>query len=126
MDARYAFRVRFRLEPAAADVSVAPDTFETTCSLAAAEPGTEGWLFFRDTLWRGEVGDPAHARRLVEEKLPVPVENVEFAALHTDEEYLEALKAEIAADLEPFKADDVTEVLSKYFGSSLMVESTDE
>lgn len=122
MNAQYRFRVRFRLEPAAEDVSLEPETFETTCALAAPEPGTEGWRFFRELLWRGEVTDQAYARRLFSEKLDVPVDRVEFAALDTDEAYLEAFEEAIAADLEAFRADDVTEVRSKYFGSSVIVE----
>ena len=122
MDAQYRFRVRVRLEPAADDVRLEPETFETACSLTAPEPGTEGWRVFRDLLWRGELSDQPYACRLFSEKLGVPVESVEFAALHTDEAYLEALEEAIAADLEAFKADDVTEVRSKYFGSSVIVE----
>ncbi len=122
MIARYRFRLRVRLEPVADDVRLEPNTFETTCALAAPEPGTEGWRIFRELLWRGEVADQAYARRLFAEKLGVPVDRVEFAALDTDEAYLEALEAAIDADLESFKADDVTEVRSKYFGSSLMVD----
>ena len=124
MDARYAFRVRVRLEPEVPEVSVDPATVETTCTLEAEAPGEEGWLFFRDTLWRGQVADEAYGRRLFAEKLDLEVESVEFAALHTDEEYFEALKAEIGADLEPFRAETVSEVVSKYFGSSLMVEES--
>ena len=122
MDARYAFRARVRLEPRDDDVTLDPATFETRCSLEAADPGEEGWLFFRDTLWRGEIGDDEYGRRLFTEKLGVEVESVEFAALHTDEEYFEALKAEIERDLEPFRAENVDEVISKYLGSSVMVE----
>ncbi|WP_254769231.1 LWR-salt protein [Salinilacihabitans rarus] len=122
MDARYAFRVRLRIEPAAADVSLEPATFETRCYLDAAEPGEEGWLFFRDFLWRGEVNDRAYAREVFAERIGVPVESVEFAGLHADEAYVAALKEAIAADLEAFKADDVTEVLSKYLGSSVQME----
>ncbi|OLZ39761.1 hypothetical protein A6E15_01620 [Natrinema saccharevitans] len=129
MDARYVFRVRVRIEPARAAVSLESDSAETTVTLYrdAPEPGTEGWLFFRNTLWRGAVGDD-YARRLAAEWLGVPertVEAVDFRELQTDEEYLDALRAEIAADLEPFKADDVDEVLSKYLGSSIRVTESD-
>ncbi|MDS0476453.1 LWR-salt protein [Natrinema sp. 1APR25-10V2] len=126
MDARYAFRVRVRLEPARADVTLEPGSAETSITLfrEAAEPGTEGWLFFRDTLWRGEVADEDYARRLAAEWLGVPertVEAVDFRELQTDEAYFDALKAEIATDLEAFKAENVSEVLSKYLGSSIRV-----
>lgn len=125
MDAAYVFRVRLRLEPATGGVRVDGDGETTvTVSRDAAEPGTEGWLFFRNTLWRGEVGDEEHARRLAADWLGEPlnaIEDVSFRELRTDEAYLEALKTEIAADLEAFNADDVSEVLSKYLGSSVHV-----
>lgn len=124
MDARYAFRVRVRLQPDETGVTVDPATVETTCTLKAVDPGEDGWLFFRDTLWRGQIADEEYGRRLFSETLDLEVESVEFAALHTDEEYLEALKTEIAADLEPFRAETVSEVISKYFGSSVMVEES--
>ncbi|WP_207587037.1 LWR-salt protein [Halomontanus rarus] len=122
MDAHYAFGVRIRLEPEADDVVLESPTVERRCLLEAVRPGTDGWLFFRDTLWRGEVADQDHARRLFTEKLGMNVEAVDFRGLHTDEAYLEALKAEIDDSLETFKADSVTEAISKYFGSSLVVD----
>ncbi|MGQ3411260.1 LWR-salt protein [Natrinema sp. LN54] len=126
MDANYTFRVRLRIEPAQAFVSLEPSSAETTVTLFrdAPEPGTEGWLFFRNTLWRGEVSDEEYARQLAAEWLGVPertVEAVDFRELQTDEAYLEALESEIAADLELFKAESVSEVLSKYLGSSIRV-----
>ncbi|PCR92360.1 LWR-salt protein [Natrinema ejinorense] len=128
MDARYVFRVRLRLEPAREEVSLEPSSAETTVTLfrEAPEPGTEGWLFFRNTLWRGEVADQPYARRLAAEWLGVParrIEDVDFRELQADEEYVDALKREIAADLEPFNADTVSAVLSKYLGSSVHVRS---
>ncbi|RQG99934.1 LWR-salt protein [Natrarchaeobius oligotrophus] len=123
MDGEYAFRVRVRLEPAGEGVRLEPGSAETAVTLfrEAPEPGTEGWLFFRDTLWRGEVGDQEYARRLAEGWLDLPVESVSFRELRADEAYFEALKAEIADDLAAFNADDVSEVLSKYLGSSIRV-----
>ncbi|WP_226480552.1 LWR-salt protein [Natrinema amylolyticum] len=131
MDASYVFRVRFRIEPAREFVSLEPNSAETTVTLsrAAPEPGTEGWLFFRNTLWRGEVADREYGRRLAAEWLGVPertVESVDFRELQTDEEYFDALQSAIAADLEAFKADDVSDALSKYLGSSVRVIDTDE
>ncbi len=120
--ARYVFRVDFRLEPGPPAVSVEPAAFETVLSREADPPGTDGWLFFRDNLWRGAVNDEAHLRELAEEALDIPVTDVSFRELQTDEAYLDALKAEIADDLTPFNADSVTEVLSKYLGSSIRVE----
>lgn len=125
MDASYAFRIGFRLE-SASDVTVEPPAFDARVTLEAARPGEEGWLFFRDTLWRGEVNDEAYARDLFERKLGVPVESVSFAVLHVDEAYREALTDEISANLELFKADDVTEVVSKYLGSSIQVHSDED
>ena len=124
MEARYVFAVRFRLEPDAAGVSVEPNEFETRLYREADPPGEDGWLFFRDNLWRGEVNDDRHFRQLTEEALGATVLSVEYRALETDEEYLEALKDEIRADLATFKADSVSEVLNKYLGSSLEVEQS--
>ncbi|WP_424016051.1 LWR-salt protein [Halorubrum xinjiangense] len=125
MEAAYVVRVAFRLDPP--DAAVDPDRFETTMELAASEPGTDGWLFFRDRLWRGEIGDESSFRRLAEERLGVaPAASVEvvaadFRELRTDEAYLDALKDAITADLERFNADSVDEVLRKYLGSSVHV-----
>ncbi|MFC4439175.1 MULTISPECIES: LWR-salt protein [Natrialbaceae] len=128
MDAEYVFRVTLRLEPAAESIRVDTGSAETTVTVSrdAPEPGTEGWLFFRNTLWRGEVGDQRYARRLAADWLGEPlgaVESVEFREFQTDEVYFDAMKAEIASDLEAFKADNVSEVLSKYFGSSVRLPS---
>ncbi|WP_435358843.1 LWR-salt protein [Haloarchaeobius sp. DFWS5] len=123
MRAAYAFAVRFRLEPAVGGVSLSPDSFETTFSREADAPGSEGWLFFRDNLWRGECNDPSHLRDLASDALGVPVLSIEFRGLRTDEEYLRALKDEIDANLDLFKAKTVSEVLNKYLGSSIQVES---
>lgn len=119
--ARYVFRVRFRLEPETPDVTVEPETFETVLSREADQPGTDGWLFFRDNLWRGEAGDHTHLRDLTEEALDVPVDSVSFRELQTDEVYLADLKAAIAADLGLFNADSATAALSNYLGSSIRV-----
>ncbi|WP_459888933.1 LWR-salt protein [Halostagnicola bangensis] len=123
MNARYVFRVRLRFEPDRPDVSLEPATVETVLSLEAPEPGTDGWRFFRDTLWRGELSDQQYGRQLAEEWLehPLEVEEVDFRELQTDEAYFEALKEEIAIDLEAFNAENVSEVLSKYLGSSIRV-----
>ncbi|WP_440007764.1 LWR-salt protein [Halomicrococcus sp. SG-WS-1] len=122
MDARYVFAVRFRVEPAAGGVSIDPEEFETRLSRTADPPGEEGWLFFRDNLWRGEIGDERHFRELTSEALGVTVTSVEYRALRTDEEYYEALKDEIRANLPEFKDDSVAAVVSKYLGSSVEVE----
>jgi len=122
MDAQYAFAVRFRLDPDY-EVRVEPQVFETRVERVAAEPGEPGWLFFRDNLWRGEIGDHDHFRELTKDALGVPVDSVEYRALETDREYYDALKEEVAAHLDLFKADSTAEVLNKYLGSS--VEVTD-
>ncbi|PSQ09191.1 hypothetical protein BRC93_13560 [Halobacteriales archaeon QS_5_70_15] len=121
MDAEYVFRVTFRLEPVDPDVSVDPETFETVLRKRAVPPGEDGWLFFRDNLWRGEVNDEPHLRDLAEESLGVHVASVDFRELRTDEAYLSGLREAVAADLGAFRADDVAEVLHKYLGSSLRV-----
>jgi len=122
MDAQYAFAVRFRLDPDY-EVRVEPQVFETRMERVAVEPGEDGWLFFRDNLWRGELGDRDHFRELTADALGVPVDSVEYRALETDREHYDALREAIAADLALFKADSVDEVVSKYLGSS--VEVTD-
>ena len=128
MDARYVFRVELRLEADEPGVRLEPSTAGTTVTVAreAPEPGREGWLFFRDTLWRGEVSDADYGRRLAEEWLGEPVESVSFRELQVDEAYFTAMKDAIADDLSLFNADDVDEVLSKYLGSSIRVTGDDE
>ncbi|SDJ35230.1 LWR-salt protein [Natronorubrum texcoconense] len=123
MEARYVFRATIRLEPDQPSVRLDPSTAETTVTVfhEAPEPGREGWLFFRDTLWRGEVSDAAYGRGLVEEWLDEPVESVSFRELQVDQEYFAAMKDAIAADLETFNAENVSEALSKYLGSSIRV-----
>jgi hypothetical protein len=122
MEARYVFAVRFRLDPTVDGVAVDPAEFETRLSRSADPPGEDGWLFFRDNLWRGDLGDEQHFQRLTADALGVPVTSVEYRAFETDEEYFEALKEEIRADLATFKADSVAEVVSKYLGSSVEVQ----
>ncbi len=119
MDAAYVFRVSFRLDPD--EAAVEPDRFETTMEIPASEPGEDGWLFFRDRLWRGEIGDEPSFRRLASERLGVDVVAASFRELRTDEAFLDAFEAEIAADLDRFNADSVSEVRNKYLGSSIHV-----
>lgn len=121
MDARYVFAVQFRLDPDY-EVRVDPQRFETRMRRVADDPGDPGWLFFRDNLWRGDVGDPDHFRELTEDALGVPVETVEYRAFETDAEYYDALREAIGANLDLFNADSTTEVLNKYFGSSVEVQ----
>ncbi|MFC7325367.1 LWR-salt protein [Halorubrum rutilum] len=119
MDAAYVFAVAFRLDPDGAAVD--PDRFEATMEIPASEPGADGWLFFRDRLWRGEIGDEPTFRTLASDRLDVDVVAVEFRELRTDREQLDALRREIADDLARFNADSVDEVLRKYLGSSIHV-----
>ena len=121
MRARYVFAVRFRIEPVAPGVTVDPAEFETRVFRRADEPGTDGWLFFRDNLWRGRLGDGAYFEELTAEALDVPVVDVSYRAFESDREYLTALEETIADRLDRFNADSVEEVLSKYLGSSLEV-----
>ncbi|WP_435099449.1 LWR-salt protein [Halarchaeum sp. P4] len=123
MEGRYVFAVRFRLEPAARDVSLEPNSFETRLYRDADEPGEEGWRFFRDNLWRGELADDAHFRDLTAEALDVTVLSVEYRSFEVDEEYRTAFREAIADDLEAFRADTVDEVVNKYLGSSLEVQT---
>ena len=120
-DAAYVFSVRVDLSPDDPALRLEPATVETTLFKEAAAPGTTGWLFFRDNLWRGEVNDPDHLRESAEEALDLDVRSIEFRELRTDETYLVALQDAIADDLELFKADDAAEVVRKYLGSRVHV-----
>lgn len=122
MDAAYVFHVTFRLDPDAATVD--PDRFETTMEIPASDPSSpndSAWLFFRDRLWRGAIGDEPSFRRFAGERLGVEVVAADFRELRTDEAYVDSLKDAIAADLGRFNADSVDEVLHKYLGSSVHV-----
>lgn len=121
--ARYVFRAEVRLTPDRPDLRVEPETVEIVLYREAAPPGEEGWLFFRDNCWRGELNDASFFREETEDALGIPVDGVSFQELQTDEAYFEALKAAIADDLGLFNADSVSEVLKKYLGSSIRVES---
>jgi hypothetical protein len=121
----YVFRVSFRLPAIGTalptDVSVRPDSFETTFRKTAAEPGEPGWLFFRDNCWRGDVADHEHACEMASDALGIPVDTVEFRSLRADPEYHAAFRDAIAADLDAFNAESVDEALTKYLGSSVDV-----
>lgn len=121
MHAVYVFRVRFRLDDRG--VRTEPESFETVVRRPAEPPGEDGWLFFRNALWRGEVNDPAHARELASDWLDVPVESVDFREFECDEAYREALEDEIGRNLGAFNAESVAEVIHKYLGSSIRVLS---
>lgn len=120
MDARYVFAVTVRIEPGRG-LSVDPNTVDLRMIRPADEPGDPGWRFFRDNLWRGDIADDAHFRKLTEEALELTVLAVEFRAFETDEEYLAALREAIADDLAAFKDDSVDAVVNKYFGSRIEV-----
>ncbi|MFB6121838.1 MAG: LWR-salt protein [Haloferacaceae archaeon] len=119
MDAAYVFRVRFRLDPQG--VRVDPAAFETVLRKPAPDPGEDGWTFFRDALWRGEVADEAHLRERFADVLGVAVTDVTFSELEADQEYLDALDDAIEADLDAFNANGVREARHKYLGSSIRV-----
>jgi hypothetical protein len=125
MKAAYTFDAAFRLPTAG--VAVDPNRFETTLRLFAPAPGVEpgperiDWLFFRDRLWHGEIGDEAPLRESVSDWLDVEVVSLSFAELRADEAYLDALRAEIERDLSRFNAESVDEVLHQYLGSSVHV-----
>jgi hypothetical protein len=119
MDAAYVFAVAFRLDPEEATAD--PGRFDTTLEIPASAPGDEGWLFFRDRLWRGGIGDEPSFRSLASDRLGAEVVDADFRELRTDREHLDALKREIAADLDRFNADSVDEALHKYLGSSVHV-----
>ncbi|MFC6835054.1 LWR-salt protein [Halomarina ordinaria] len=125
-DAAYVFRVRFRLDPDTEGVSVSPRTFETTMERAADPPGQEGWLFFRDNLWRGQANAPGHLRDLASDALGVPVESVAFRELRTSPGHFEALKEAIREELSEGTFGNATtpaDVVKNYLGSSVHVRS---
>ncbi|MEF8779634.1 MAG: LWR-salt protein [Haloferacaceae archaeon] len=119
MQAEYVFRVRFRLD--AQRVRTEPEQFEAVVRLTAATPGDDGWLFFRNALWRGEVNDRSYARELAGGWLGVPIESIDFLEFECDEEYRRALSEEIERNLGTFNATSVSEAITKYFGSSIRV-----
>ena len=123
MTAEYVFRVRFRLD--ATGVHLDPQTFETVLRLPAVDPADDedpdGWLFFRDNLWRGNAADERHLRETASDLLGVDVTSVHFSEFETDRASLDRLREAIAADLDEFNADSVDEVLHKYLGSSIRV-----
>jgi len=119
--ARYVFRVHFRIDPSPPAVSVEPAEFETTLFRTADPPGAAGWLYFRDNLWRGNVGDEAYFREVAEDALGVPIVSISFSELQTDRAYLDALRDAVGAHLDEFRAETVDEALTKYLGSSIRV-----
>jgi hypothetical protein len=119
VEAAYVFRVRFRLDPD--EVCVSPATFETVVEWPAPEPGTDGWLRFRELCWRGEASDPGYLRDLLGDRLGVSVVEASFSELRTDAAYLEAWEAAVADSLDAFNADSVREVRHRFFGSSVRV-----
>jgi hypothetical protein len=115
MDAAYVLRVTVRLDTAR--VGADPDTFETVVTRPAAEPGVDGWLFFGDACWRGEVTDERHLSAVAEEWLSTPVTAVSFGELRADEAHLDALRTAIATD--PSFDDPSEAVLHAHLGSSV-------
>jgi hypothetical protein len=127
--AEYVFSVRFRLI-SRADVRLDPQTFEATLFMSADPPGEDGWLFFRDTLWRGAVSDESHMRDLAEDILGVPVESITFRELRTTAAYLDELKETISVELDTRamfgNAANADEVLKNYLGSSIHVRPANQ
>lgn len=129
MKAAYVFEAEFRIDTPG--VALDPNRFETTLRLFAPVPGVDpgaeriDWLFFRDRLWRGEIGDEAPLRDAASDWLGVEVVSLSFSELRADEEYLDALNAEIERDLSRFNAESVDEVLHQYLGSSIHAVDTE-
>ena len=126
MKAAYVFEAAFRVP--ATGAALDPDRFETTLRLfppaPGVEPGTEriGWLFFRDRLWGGEIGDEAPLREAASDWLGVEVVSLRFRELRADEAYLDALRAAIEAHPDEFDSDSPRAVLHAHLGSSIRVE----
>ncbi len=117
--AAYRFVVTFRL--AHDGLAVDPDTFETTVRKPAPEPGTEGWLFFRNTLWHGEISDPEPFETRLGERLGVEVLDADFRAFECAPEERAALAAAIESNADAFGADTAEGVVHDHFGSALEV-----
>lgn len=124
--ARYVFGVQFRLDSDVEGLAVDPGRFDATMYREADTPGEDGWLFFRDNLWHGELADADHFRTVTEEALDVSVLAVTFRELQTDGAYLERLRAAVSDHLDEFKADSVDRAVSKYLGSSIRVVPEEE
>ncbi|MFB6250196.1 MAG: LWR-salt protein [Halobellus sp.] len=120
MQAAYVFRAEVRLGADSA-VTVTPDTVETVVEVDAAPPGEDGWLLFRDALWRGDVADERHARDLAASWVTAPVVDISFSELHLDEAYRDALQSAIAANPSSFCGDHPQDVLHRHLGSSIHV-----
>ncbi len=129
MKAAYVFDATLRIPTEG--VALDPNRFETTLQLFAPAPGVEpgservDWLFFRDRLWHGEIGDEAPLRDALSDWLDAEVVSLSFSELRADEAYVDALRAEIDRDLARFNAESVDEVLHQYLGSSIHVIATD-
>ncbi|NHX37044.1 MULTISPECIES: LWR-salt protein [Halolamina] len=129
MKAAYTFEAAFRVPSDGAALD--PNRFETTLRLFAPVPGVEpgperiDWLFFRDRLWHGDIGDEAPLREAASDWLGVEVVSLSFSELRADDEYLEALRTEIGTDLSRFNAASVDEVVHQYLGSSVHVVETE-
>lgn len=121
VQAAYVHAATLLVDTGSEDLSVDPPTVDVIVRRAAPPPGEEGWLYFRDNCWRGELTHPDHVAALLAEELGIPVESVSFRELRATGDYHEALRSAIARDLQAFNADDVDEVLSKYLGSSIHV-----
>ncbi|WP_332899861.1 LWR-salt protein [Haladaptatus sp. CMSO5] len=119
--ARYVFEIRVRPESARDDLTLSPAEMSVKLYKDAAQPGEDGWLFFRDYLWRGNLNDATAFTRDLEDAFSLRVVGVEFKGLQTSTAYLDALKDEIHGHLDLFNADSVDEVVSKYLGSSIQV-----
>jgi len=117
--AHYRFAVTFRLRTG--ELRAEPDTFETAVKKPAAEPGTEGWLFFRNTLWHGEISDPGPFKARLGERLGVDVLGADFRAFECTPDERAALKSEIGSHIDDFGADTAEAVVHYHFGSALEV-----
>jgi hypothetical protein len=121
VDARYVFRVRFRLDAPAVETD--PASFETVVRRPAAPPGDAAgeWRFFEQWLWRGDLTDPDRFRSVAAGWLSVPVERVRFSEFLTDAAHLSAWTDAVAAELDRYNADSARAVRHNHLGSSIRV-----
>ena len=119
MEGHYVFRVRFRL--ASSTVDVDPETFETVVRYPAAAPGDDGWRFFEEWLWHGDLTDERRFRDVVEGWLGVTVVSVRFSELVVDGAYLDAWTDAVASEVDRYNAASVRAVRHNHLGSSIRV-----
>lgn len=122
----YVFSASLRISTGES-VYIDPNTFSVVLSWKAPQPGLENWERFREFLWRGQLNHPEFVISELTPSIDVPIESIQFSELQCTQSYLDSLQTAISNDLSLFNAESTTEVISKYFGSSIrVVEDIDD